>query len=119
MSVRAYEKNGTSHSFKTPLFVAMVLISLLIGCSHASENKHSEVTVFQGEGEKWKVSIPNEVILKNGQKYFPTIFRFKGDPEELKEVEHISFALGTELGTRRFARRRRPLRKRMLCECTK
>lgn len=84
---------------KTSLFVVMILSGLLIGCSQTSENKHSEVMVFQGEGEKWEVSIPNEVILKNGQKYFPSLFRFKGDLEELKKVETISFALGTEQAT--------------------
>jgi len=81
------------------LFVVTALIGFLIGCSHTSENKPSDVTVFQGEGEKWEVSIPNEVISKNGRKYFTSTFRYKGNPEELKEVERITFALGTALGT--------------------
>jgi hypothetical protein len=85
--------------FKTSLLAVMVSISLLIGCSHTSEKQIPEGMVFQGEGEKWEVSIPNEVILRNGRNYFPTIFRYKGDPEELQEVEHIAFALGTARNT--------------------
>ncbi|MGG4036525.1 hypothetical protein ABEV74_22960 [Paenibacillus cisolokensis] len=83
---------------RTSLLVVM-LSGILIGCSQTSENKHAEAMVFQGEGKKWEVSIPNEVIIKNGQKYFPSIFRFKGDLEELNEVEYISFALGTDQST--------------------
>jgi hypothetical protein len=64
--------------FKTPVFVAGVVISLLIGCSHTSENNHSEAMVFQGEGEKWEVSIPDEVILKNGKNIFRRLFALKG-----------------------------------------
>lgn len=84
---------------KTSLFVVLASLILLTGCSHTSETEDAGGMVFQGEGEKWEVSIPNEVFLKNGQKYLLSNFRYKGDLEELKEVESISFALGTELGT--------------------
>ena len=43
----------------------MVLINLLNRMFAYIGKKYSEVMVFQGEGEKWEVSIPNEVILKN------------------------------------------------------
>jgi hypothetical protein len=85
--------------FKAPILVVLVLTSLLIGCSDTPENPHAGEMVFQGEGAKWEVSIPNEVTLKHGKKYFSAVFRFKGDPGELNEVEYISFALGTDQGT--------------------
>jgi hypothetical protein len=47
--------------FKAPILVVLVLTSLLIGCSDTPENPHAEGMVFQGEGAKWEVSIPNEV----------------------------------------------------------
>ncbi|AGA56375.1 hypothetical protein Theco_0127 [Thermobacillus composti KWC4] len=42
---------------------------------------------------------PRRSHFEKWKKYFSSTFRFKGDPEELKEVEYITFALeqGTQI----------------------
>ncbi|SFS76520.1 hypothetical protein SAMN05428962_2724 [Paenibacillus sp. BC26] len=55
--------------------------------------------IFQSEGKQWKATIHNNVIEHDGKHYFNIIYQYKGDLEDLHEVERISFAHGTALGT--------------------
>ena len=78
------------------LFV--LLLVLLSACS--IEGKiNDKKTIFKSEGEHWSISINNEVFERNGISYFTIKYVFKGDLEQLHQVENITFSQGTVLGT--------------------
>ncbi|MHA6483599.1 hypothetical protein ACX1C1_17060 [Paenibacillus sp. strain BS8-2] len=80
---------------KVCLFV--VFLFILSACSGGEPTKDS--IIFQSEGEQWEATIQNTVIKHDGRHYFNITYRYKGDLEDLREVDKISFAQGTVLGT--------------------
>ncbi|SFT05999.1 hypothetical protein [Paenibacillus sp. BC26] len=81
---------------KICLYVSMLFI--LSACS-GGEQPIEDRIIFQSEGEQWKAIIQNNVIEHDGKHYFNIIYQYKGNLEDLHEVERISFAQGTALGT--------------------
>lgn len=80
-------------------FVAF-LFFFLSACSPSGINDGpSNSIIFQSEGNRWEAIIENDVIERNGKKYFKILYRYKGDVEDLRDVERITFAQGTALGT--------------------
>ncbi|SFS73229.1 hypothetical protein [Paenibacillus sp. BC26] len=80
---------------KACLYVFFLFI--LSACSGGEPIKDS--IIFESEGEQWKATIQNNVIEHGGRHYFNIIYQYKGDLEDLRKVERISFAQGTALGT--------------------
>jgi hypothetical protein len=80
--------------------IVISLFILLSACSNGESNDDNlNNIIFQSEGEQWEATILNDVIERDGKSYFNIIYRYKGDIEDLRGVERISFAQGTALGT--------------------
>ncbi|MFC4809716.1 hypothetical protein [Paenibacillus sp. GCM10023250] len=75
----------------------VIFLFTLSGCSGGKPVEDN--IIFQSEGQLWKATIQNKVIEHGGKHYFNIIYQYKGDLEDLHEVEKISFAQGTALGT--------------------
>ncbi|MHA7966970.1 hypothetical protein ACX93W_22915 [Paenibacillus sp. CAU 1782] len=78
------------------LYLTIILFALLTACSNQAE---VQTIIFEAEGERWGAEIENKIIQHNGKSFFPIRYQYKGDAEDLGEVERITFALGTALGT--------------------
>ncbi|MGM0884968.1 MAG: hypothetical protein ACQEXQ_28485 [Bacillota bacterium] len=80
--------------------IVIFLLILLSACSNGESNSDNlNNIIFQSEGEQWEATILNDVVERDGKSYFNIIYQFKGDMEDLRGVERISFAQGTALGT--------------------
>lgn len=85
---------------KKILFVCTIITFLiLLACSKEEDNRNSGDIIFNSEGSQWKATIQNDEIKRTGKKYFRIIYQYKGDLKDLDEVERITFAQGTEMGT--------------------
>lgn len=78
------------------LSIILILMICLLGCSSEQTNKHNS---YESLGEYWKVKFDDTSLKRNGKDYFQIHYIYIGSINDLQEIERITFAQGTKLGT--------------------
>jgi len=78
----------------SPLIIFLMLG--LLGCSSDQPNKQ---TTLEASGDYWTAIVNDTVVEENGKSYFHIRFIYMGEKSDLKDIDRITFAQGTTLGT--------------------
>lgn len=90
---------------KRLLFVILIMLGMLIGCSNNNSNesdKETKTFTYSGEQESWKATMIAKKSKQMSQVDYTMNIEYKGDKEDLKDINTINYSY--QIGMTEFSR---------------